>query len=148
MRFIIFLLPLFAFAKPTQEKTIAAPAEPPIVIDVQLVGGPRKPSQVESVVMLSPSVQACLRASDLVRQRGFSVTLNGRWDENGTPIQVTADTSDMLLKSCLERAVTQISADQGASGDFELRIFRSRVFRRGKKAKGLILDLKPIKKFE
>lgn len=98
--------------------------------------------------MLSPSVQSCLRASDLVRQRDFSVTVNGQWDENGTSSRVAAATSDMLLRSCLESALTQVSAGQGAAGDFELRILRSRVYRRGKKAKGLILDLKPLKKFE
>lgn len=113
-----------------------------------MTSGPRKARAVEQAVQLSPSIQNCLRSSDLVRQEDFSVTVSGEWDENGTPSQVDADTSDMLFKSCLESAFTQVSAGPGPEGSFEVRILRSRASARGKKSKGLILDMKTPKKFE
>lgn len=119
-----------------------------VSIQVDVAYASRRSEDLEQAVLLNAGVQSCLRLAIKPEQADFSVGVEAQITKLGRVLKPSATTPDAAFKGCLESQLGSLDLGKGKAGPFKLRILRSPDPVVGQKPKGILLDLKPLRKFE
>jgi hypothetical protein len=119
-----------------------------IELNVATVYSPRRYNELESTIMLDSGVQECLRSALVLDSSELRIVIEGRIGYTGDTSEVHVETvrESQSLKTCLEAQIGTLKHGRGLHGPFKMQIHHGQLPAAG--GKGLLLDLKPVKKFE